>query len=97
MQAVFAPQNPQVIKRNFETTLAFFKIQKAKGVSLNLDLELGTKLCFAEFLISQREFVRAEDLIAEVRVIANTHNSQVSLEKCGTLIKHIQEKLAISA
>lgn len=97
MHAVFLPQSPQQIRKNYETTLAFFSIQRAKGESLNLNLELGTKLRFAEFLISQRDFVRSQDLIAEVRELATTHNSLVSLEKCGKLAKIINEKLMASS
>ena len=70
MHGVFLSQSPQQIRKNYETTLAFFSTQKAQGRSLNLNLELGTKLCFAEFLIGQKEFVRAQDLIAEVRELA---------------------------
>lgn len=88
--------DPQKIRKNFETSLAFFSIQRLKGVPLNLEVELGTKLSFAEFLIKQREFAEAEAQICEAKnLVDESPNSQSTLQKCDQLANIVRLALKL--
>ena len=90
---VFVNQDPRVIRRSFETSLAFFRSQRMQGASFNLNLELGTKVSFAEFLIGQGEILPAETQISEAREMATSKGAAyaITLEKCDRLTEIIKK------
>lgn len=86
-------QDLATVRKNYETSLAFLSLQRKNNDSFNLNLELGTKLSFAEFLIKQGELLSAETQIREARTLALSRGTtyKVTLDKCDSLTKLIQK------